>query len=201
MSVRPLRLLAVLVLFAGTLTAFTYIQSAPYDVDKTHSQVQFKVKHLGITTVTGTFHDFDVDLNLDPADVASLQTSATVQIASVDTGNERRDGHLRSEDFFHADAHPTMAFESTGVQNVDGNEFELLGNLTIRGVTLPVAFEAEMAGPVTGPQGKPRVAFTASTEINRKDYGLEWGPVVEGVNVVSDNVDIILEVQAVPADA
>lgn len=204
MRIRSFGVLATLLLFAVPLTAFTPdppAQVVPYDVDKAHSQVQFKVKHLGITTVTGNFHDFEIDLNLDPEDLSSLQTSATIQTASVDTGIERRDNHLRSGDFFEAETYPTLTFESTGVRNVNGNQFELLGNLTIRDVTKPVVLNAEMAGPVTDMDGKQRVAFTASTRINRKEYGLQWNRAVEGVNVVADDVDIILDVQAAPADA
>ncbi len=204
MRIQSFGLLAFLLLFAVPVTAFTPdppAERVPYAVDKAHTQVQFKVKHLGITTVTGTFHDFEIDLDLDASDLSTLQTSATVQAGSIDTGIERRDGHLRSGDFFEAETYPTLTFESTGVQNVNGNQFELLGNLTIRDVTLPVVLDAEMAGPVTDMEGKQRVAFTASTTINRKDYGLQWNRVVEGVNVVSDNVDIILDIQAAPADA
>lgn len=203
MRIRFFGALAALLLFAVPLTAFSPdppAQVAPYAVDKAHSQVQFKVKHLGITTVTGNFQDFDIELNLDPEDLASLQTSATIQAASIDTGIERRDGHLRSGDFFEAETYPTLTFVSTGTRNVSGNQFELLGDLTIRDVTKPVVLTVEMAGPVTDMEGKQRVAFTASTRIDRKDYGLQWNRVVEGVNVVSDDVDIVLDLQAAPAD-
>jgi polyisoprenoid-binding protein YceI len=203
MPIRSFGVLATLLVFAGALTAFTPdppAQSVPYAVDKAHSQVQFKVKHLGITTVTGSFRDFEIDLDLDPEDLSSLQTSATIQTATIDTGIERRDGHLRSGDFFEAETYPTLTFVSTGTRNVSGNQFELLGDLTIRDVTKPVVLTVEMAGPVTDMEGKPRVAFTASTRIDRKDYGLQWNRVVEGVNVVSDDVDIVLDLQAAPAD-
>jgi polyisoprenoid-binding protein YceI len=146
------------------------------------------------------YDDFDIDLRLDPEDLSSLETTATVETSSIDTGIDRRDDHLRSGDFFESETYPTLAFESTGVRNVDGQRFELLGNLTIRDVTKPVVLDAEMAGPVTDMEGKPRVAFTASTRIDRKDYGLQWNRAVEGVNVVSDDVDIILDIQAAPAD-
>jgi polyisoprenoid-binding protein YceI len=195
--------LAAVLFLAGALVAVAPDRTGtaiPYDVDKAHSQVQFKVKHLGITTVTGNFHDFDIDLRLDPEDLSSLETTATVETSSIDTGIDRRDDHLRSGDFFESETYPTLAFESTGVRNVDGQRFELLGNLTIRDVTKPVVLDAEMAGPVTDMEGKPRVAFTASTRIDRKDYGLQWNRAVEGVNVVSDDVDIILDIQAAPAD-
>lgn len=204
MRTRSFGTLAVLLLFAGVLTAFTPdspVTPVPYSIDKAHSQVQFKVKHLGITTVAGNFHDFDIELELDPEDITTLRTSAAVQTASIDTGIDRRDGHLRSPDFFEAETYPTLSFVSTGVRKVRGNQFELLGDLTIRDITKPVVLAVEMAGPVTDMQGQPRVAFTASTRINRKDYGLQWNRVVEGVNVVSDEVDIVLDLQAAPASA
>ncbi|MDX1531642.1 MAG: YceI family protein, partial [Rhodothermales bacterium] len=137
MRIRPLGALAALLVATAALTAFTPdppVEPVPYSIDKAHSQVQFKVKHLGITTVTGSFHDFDVELALDPADLATLRTRATVQAASIDTGIDRRDDHLRSADFFEAETYPTLVFESTGVRNVEGDRFELLGNLTIRDV-------------------------------------------------------------------
>jgi len=171
-----------------------------WNLDGAHSEVTFSVTHLTISTVTGKFHDFAADIQMDPNDISTLQTSATVQVASVDTENERRDDHLRSADFFDAETHPEMRFASTGVSDVNSTQFTLNGDLTIKGTTRPVSFDAEMRGPVVGPQGNPRAAFTATTTISRQDFGLTWNRLTEaGGVIVGDEVTITLNVQAIQA--
>ncbi|MEM1125486.1 MAG: YceI family protein [Bacteroidota bacterium] len=171
---------------------------SPYALDKLHSQVMFKVRHLGISNVTGEFDDFDATMSLDPDDLSTFQASATVNVASIDTGNDRRDGHLRSDDFFNAEGFPQMTFASTGVTGVDGNMFKVNGDLTIRETTQPVTFDVELLGTATGPDGTQRAAFTAETTINRLDYGLQWNELTEaGGVIVSPEVTIILEIQGI----
>lgn len=176
----------------------TPLARAAYTVDKAHTQITFTVRHLGITNVTGHFRDFDAELEFDKNDLSTLQTSATVDVASIDTGIERRDNHLRSDDFFDAETYPSMTFESTGVEPGEGNSFTLNGNLTIKDVTMPVTLDGELIGVVEGMQGNEVAAFAATTTINRFDYGLTWNRLTEaGGIVVGEDVTITIEVQAV----
>lgn len=173
------------------------VEPRTFSIDATHSNVGFKAKHLGILNVNGRFADYDATIKVDPANLSTLEATATVRIASVDTGVERRDTHLKSADFFDADTHPTMTFVSTGVTNVNGNTFDLNGNLTIRGTTKPIVLKGELAG-TTSFRGKERIALVASGTINRFDYGLQWNSLTEaGGLVVSQDIEIILEIQAV----
>jgi len=168
-----------------------------YSIDKAHSTVGFRVRHLGISNVSGTFSDYDATLTVDPSDLRTLRTSATIRVASIDTRNERRDNHLRSDDFFDAERFPEMRFVSTGVRSVNGNRFQLEGDLTIRDVTRRVVLDGEVTGQTAGMQGEPRVAIEASTTIDRFDYGLTWDRVTEaGGLVVSREVRISLDIAA-----
>jgi polyisoprenoid-binding protein YceI len=194
-----LRALRLLLFALATVTvAAAWPRSADpvlYEVDSEHSNVLFKVRHLGVSTVTGRFNRFAASFWYDPADPAATRVTATVDVASVDTDNERRDAHLRSEDFFWADSFPTITFESRSVRRTDEDEFEVAGDLTIRGVTLPVVLEVEIEGTGTTSRG-PIMGLTAETEINRHDYGLSWNRAVENVFVVGDEVRIVLELEA-----
>ncbi len=189
--------LLAFILFGFTGTA-PQEPPAAYSIDKSHSQVAFKVRHLGISTVTGRFHDYDASLSVDPKDLSTFNTSAVIQAASIDTDNQKRDDHLRSADFFDAGAHPQITFTSKGVQNVQGNTFQVVGDLTMRGITQPVVLDVELVGTVRDPQGKDRLAFTAEGKINRKDFGLTWNRALEtGGLVVGEEVTIVLDVAAV----
>lgn len=168
-----------------------------FTVDRAHSNLGFKVRHLGITNVTGRFGDFAATLRVDPSDLTTLQTTATVQVASIDTGIERRDEHLRSDDFFDAANHPELTFVSREVRNVNGNSFELVGDLTIRGTTKEVVFDASYVGMASMGESQ-RIAFEASTVINRFDYGLKWDRLTEmGGLVAAEDVRIELEIQGI----
>ncbi len=172
--------------------------TATYTIDKIHSTVQFKVRHLGISTVTGSFGEYDATVMMEGEDLSTLSATATFNVASIDTGVERRDGHLKSDDFFSAETYPEMTFESTGVRNIDGNDFELVGNLTIRDVTKEVVLEGELLGVTPGMQGETRAGIEAEAKINRKEFGLTWDRITEaGSIVVSEDVRIILELQLV----
>ena len=166
-----------------------------FTVDYLHSNVGFKVRHLGISNVNGNFGEYEAKVMVDPEDISTLQAEATFQIGSIDTGNERRDGHLKSDDFFNAVKYPTMTFKSTKVKVGDNGEFELHGNLTIRDVTKAVVLEGEMLGTGMGQNGM-KVGFEAETTINRFDYNLKWDKLTEaGGLVVGDEVRIILELE------
>jgi len=169
-----------------------------YSIDPSHSRMGFTVRHLGFSKVRGAFEQFEGSVQLNPADLSTLVTEGSVQTASITTNEPKRDEHLRSADFFEAETHPTLSFKSTGVTNVSGNSFTLTGDLTMRGVTRSVAFAGEYLGEGGDPWGGTRVAFEATAKVNRKDWGLNWNVALEaGGFLVSEDVEIVLEVQAV----
>lgn len=187
-------LFAIAVLATATLAP---AQAATYAIDATHSSVTFKVTHLGISTVSGTFATFEGTVDLDPKTMAIAGATAKIDASSIDTGVDKRDGHLRSADFFHVDEFPHIQFTSTGVTK-NGDQLVLAGDLTLHGVTKRVNLTAHVGGAATDPYGNERVAITASTTINRKDFGLGWNQVLEtGGLLVSEKVEIELEVSAV----
>ena len=172
-----------------------------WHVDTAHSQIGFKVRHLGFSKVKGTFQDFDVTIRFDGNELASLATEVTIQASSIDTGNEDRDKHLRSGDFFETEAYPTLHFRSLSVTPRSEDEFDMQGDLTIHGITRPVTLSGEFHGYAIDPWGNRRVAFEAHTTVNRKDFGLTWNQILEtGGLLVSDEVEISVEVQAVLAE-
>ena len=190
-------LLAIALLATIGFTPEPASRANSWSVDHAHSKIGFKVRHLGISNVRGDFRDYDVSISMTDGDVSKLSASATIQTTSVFTNNDRRDNHLRSPDFFSAEAFPAMTFQRKEVRAVDGNTFELVGDLTIRDVTTEVVLDAEFLGTATmGDQ--ERAGFEASTEINRMDYGLAWNRLTEaGGFVVGHNVEIILELEMV----
>jgi polyisoprenoid-binding protein YceI len=193
---RTLRLLALAIATAAVVAAQPRPDPVLYEVDSEHSSVMFKVRHLGVSTVTGRFNRFAATFWYDPANPAATRVTATIDVASVDTDNERRDTHLRSEDFFWADSFPTMTFASRQVKKTGDDEFEVAGDLTIRGVTLPVVLEIEIEGTGKTGGGEPLMGLVAETEINRLDYGLRWNRAVETGWLVGDEIKIILEIEA-----
>jgi polyisoprenoid-binding protein YceI len=164
-------------------------------VDPSHSEVGFTARHLMVSKVRGRFTDYEATVTIAP-NVLDSTVEAIVQLESVETKDEKRDAHLRSADFFHTDEHPTMTFRSTGIRE-NGSDFYLDGDLSIRGVTKPVTFDLEFNGVVTTPWGGQSAGFSAETEINRKDWGLEWNVALESGGVlVSEKVKIALEIEA-----
>ncbi|OGH56241.1 MAG: hypothetical protein A3G34_06030 [Candidatus Lindowbacteria bacterium RIFCSPLOWO2_12_FULL_62_27] len=172
--------------------------ASEYEIDASHSAVMFKVKHLGISTVTGRFEKFSGSFDFDTADIPASKASAVIEVAGINTGVEKRDEHLRSADFFHADSYPQMAFVSKEVTRAEGEGFQIAGDLTLHGVTRPVTLDVEIGGMVTDMSGKDRAAFTATTSIHRKDFGLTWSKMLEtGGLVVGETVRIILEIEGI----
>lgn len=168
-----------------------------YEVDTSHTQVMFKVRHMGVSTVTGKFNRFAATFAYDAADPTASWVTATIDTASIDTENERRDNHLRSADFFAADSFPNLTFKSTRVEEVGEGRLRVAGDLSIRGVTKPVVLDVTLDGATVGQGGRPITGWTAETTINRKDYGLAWNRLTEaGGWVVGDEVRIVLEVEA-----
>jgi polyisoprenoid-binding protein YceI len=186
---------------APVSTPVTVTASAPsaamttFEIDAVHSQVMFKVRHLGLSTVTGRFGKFSGTFQMDPATGQAGAANLRIETASVNTDNERRDGHLRSADFFAADSFPTITFASTGITKGTGNMYRVMGNLTMRGVTRPVTLNAEFAGARMGAQGG-LAAVNMTGTIKRKEFGLMWDRVTEGISAVGDDVQLLIEVEA-----
>jgi len=169
-----------------------------YNIDPSHSTVGFVARHLMITKVRGRFTSFSGSITIAD-DRLSSSVNASVDLSSVSTGDEQRDGHLKSGDFFDVDKTPEMTFASTGIK-ADGDDFKLAGDLTIRGVTKPVTFDIEFEGMQGDPWGGTRAGFTASADVNRKDWGLDFNiPLDGGGFVVGDKIKIELDIQAVKA--
>jgi polyisoprenoid-binding protein YceI len=169
---------------------------AVWKIDTTHSELSFRIRHL-VSRVRGTFTDWQGALTADPARLADGKVEVTIRTASIDTKQEKRDAHLRSDDFFDAEAHPTITFRSTRVE-VNGEALRVHGDLTIRGVTRPVVLEGSYLGITPDGQGGQRIGFEAETKINRHDFGVSWNRAAEGGGVVlGDEVTINLVVAAV----
>jgi polyisoprenoid-binding protein YceI len=179
------------------------MSTTTWNLDATHSQIEFSVKHMMFTTVRGRFADVEGTITLDAAAPARSSVEVTIGTASVDTRVEARDAHLRSEDFFHAEAHPAITFRSRRVEGSPGkagDAFKVVGDLTIRGVTREVVLDAVFEGTGTDPWGNTRSGFSAATAIDRRDFGLTWNQGLEAGGVlVGHQVKIELQVQAVLA--
>lgn len=185
----------VLTLGMGTVHA----QTRDWKIDPAHSEADFSIKHMSISTVHGTFRGVAGVIKFDPTDVTKSSVDATIDVSSVDTGVAARDNHLKSPDFFDVAKFPTMTFKSTGVTK-DGDHYNVAGNLTLHGVTRPVVLNLENPGKEEpGMDGKTvHRGFTATTTINRKDFGLTWnGTLKSGDSVLGDDVKISLDIEAI----
>jgi polyisoprenoid-binding protein YceI len=179
-----------------SVTTRTVLPTGTWTVDPAHSNVEFSVKHLGIATVRGAFNEFEGSFEV--GDDGDARARGTVQTASIDTNEDKRDAHLRSEDFFHADVHPELTFESTEIRPLDEDSFLIHGDLTMRGVTKPIVLQAELQGSEIDPWGNERVALEASGQLNRGDWGLTYNQVLGSGNMlVSDKVKLILDISAI----
>ena len=191
------KVLKVLLVASLVLTAIPAM-AATYDLDNSHSSVGFKVKHMAISNVKGTFSEFSGTFDFTPGNPESWSVEAIIQLKSISTGDDKRDAHLLNEDFFDVEKYPTMVFKSTSVKMKDDEEGELKGTLTMHGVTLPVTLDLEVGGTVTDPWGNERAGFSVTGKINRKDWGLSYGSVLEGGGlVIGDDVKLSLEIEGV----
>jgi polyisoprenoid-binding protein YceI len=184
-----------------TTAAPTQTATTTWNIDPAHSAAEFKVKHMMIANVKGQFSKVSGMLVRDESDPANDRVEATIEAASIHTRDEQRDAHLKSADFFHVEKFPILHFKSTGINVAGEGELSVEGDLTIRGVTRKVRFAVEGPTPaVKDPWGNTRVAISASTKINRKDYGLTWNAALEtGGILVGDEVAITLDVEFVKA--
>jgi polyisoprenoid-binding protein YceI len=169
-----------------------------WTIDPVHSEVSFTVRHMMVSKVRGRFDKFEGTITTAPDPLQSSVT-ATVDLGSVNTGNDTRDNHIRSEDFFHTEKHPTMTFRSTGIRP-DGENFLLDGDLTLRGITRPVTFRLEVNGFSPDPYGGTRAGFSATAEVNRNDWDVSYNGPIPGAGtgmILSDKVTINLEIEGV----
>ncbi len=166
-----------------------------WGIDPTHTEVQFKVKHLVIATVTGFFKKFSGSVESSSDDFDGSTVSFSLDVNSIDTNQTDRDAHLKSPDFFAAEQYPTVDFKGT-IKKVSGNDYKLVGDLTMRGTTKAVELSAEFGGIMVDPWGNTKAGFEINGKVNRKDFGLNWSAVTEaGGVVVSDEVKLHLNVE------
>jgi polyisoprenoid-binding protein YceI len=167
-------------------------------LDPTHSEVQFKVRHLMITHVTGSFGKFNADVETADENFDGSKISFTAAVDSITTNNEQRDGHLKSADFFETSKYPTLTFVSTKFEKISGEEYSLYGDMSFHGVTKNIKLQVEHGGVIKDPWGNTRTGFTVEGKINRKDFGLVWNAATEaGGVVVSDDVKLHASVEFV----
>jgi polyisoprenoid-binding protein YceI len=194
-KIRIAAIVAIIALAAASASA----QTTAWKIDSSHSEADFSIKHLAISTVHGSFRGVTGVISLDPAHVEKSSVEASIDVTGVDTGVAARDTHLKSPDFFDTAKFPAMTFKSTAITKT-GDHYDVTGDLTLHGVTKSVVLALEAPGKeqIDG-KGKPRRGFTATTTINRKDFGLVWnGTLKSGDNVLSDDVKIELDIEAAP---
>jgi len=168
-----------------------------WDFDPVHSSINFWVRHLMVSKVHGRFSDWSGTLELDDADPSKSRIAVSIDAKSIDTRDEKRDGHLRSPDFLDVENHPTLTFASTAIERNGDDRLQVHGNLTIRGTSRPVVLDVEIGGRAKDPWGSERIGFSATAAIDRKDYGLQWNMALEtGGVLVGDKVNITIEVEA-----
>ncbi len=181
-----------------TQTTETRKQPTAWAFDPAHSFVEFSVRHLMISTVTGRFRSLKGSVVLDEASLEDSRVEADIEAASIDTGVADRDNHLRSADFFDVANHPRITFRSMAIEDLGGDSGRMHGEVTIRGVTRPVALEVSYLGEIRDPWGNRRRGFTAQATLYRKDFGMTWNQVLDSGGVlVGDKVKVTLNIEAV----
>ena len=171
--------------------------AATYTIDRDHSTVGFKIRHL-FSNVQGQFNEFSGMIEYEPDKPETWKVEASIQAASIDTNVEKRDAHLRSKDFFDVETHPALTFRSTGVRDATSTTATLDGLLSLHGVERPVTLDVQIHGVGKDPWGNVRAGFTGTTTVNRKDFGLAWNQTLEtGQLLVGEEVEIILEVEGI----
>ncbi|MEX2414937.1 MAG: YceI family protein [Paenibacillaceae bacterium] len=173
------------------------MSQAKWAVDASHSSIDFSIRHMMIAKVKGTFHNFEAEIEANPADLTTAKIKFSVDLASVDTRNTDRDNHLRSADFFDVDNMPKMTFEAKQITSTDGNEYDVVGDLTLHGVTRSEKFAVIFEGTGKDPWGNEKTGFSATGAINRSDYGLTYNAALEtGGILIGDEVKVTIEIEA-----
>ncbi len=174
------------------------METTKWALDPTHSEIQFKVKHLLISTVTGQFKQFNATIETDGEDLSTAKVHLTADLSSISTNNEQRDAHLRSTDFFDAETHPQLTFEGTTLEKLDEENYKAHGILTIRGNSNPITLDVELGGKTQDPWGNTRLGFSISGKINRMDYGVKFGmPSETGAALLGEEVKILANAEFV----
>lgn len=187
----------VLALILSLLIVSLAFGGDKYQVDVAHSSVGFSVRHLMISNVKGQFKEFSGTIILDEEDITQSSVGVTIKTASIATGQERRDNHLKSAEFFDVEKYPELTFKSKSIEKADDG-YRLVGDLTIKDVTKEVSFPFNLVGPINSPFGDVRIGAEATLTINRQDFGVSWNKALEGGGlVVGNEVKITLEVEAV----
>ncbi len=187
-------LVALLVSIAGT----SAVAQSTWTIDASHSDVSFSVSHLVVSEATGKFKKFEGELKAKSDDFTDADITVTIDAASINTEDEKRDGHLRSPDFFDVAKYPTITFKSKSFKKVDGNKYKLVGDLTMHGVTKTVELDAIFKGTAKSPWGQTVGAFKLSGEVNRRDFGLTWNKTLDnGGLLVGETVNITANVEVV----
>ena len=165
-------------------------------IDPAHTQIQFKVKHLVISTVTGGFFKFEGGMDSSREDFSDAEVWFSADVSSINTNSPDRDTHLKSPDFFDEANHPKLTFKSTGIQKKNDGQYKLTGDLTIRGTSRPIELDVEYGGLMKDPWGNTKVGFEVTGKLHRKDYGLNWNAITEaGGLVVSEEVKVLINVE------
>ena len=189
------KLSSLWLVLAATLLLGQPVSAATYKVDTDHTSASFKIRHI-LSYVQGHFREFSGSFDYEEGKPETWKAEGTIQAASIDTNVAERDKHLRSADFFDAEKYPTVSFKTTGVKEASGSNAKVDGLLTIHGVEKPVVLDVEIYGVAKDPWGNTRASFTATTTINRKDFGLTWNQALEtGQLLVGEEVKITLEVE------
>ncbi|WEK52900.1 MAG: YceI family protein [Candidatus Cohnella colombiensis] len=167
-----------------------------WNLDKSHSGINFSVRHMMITNVRGSFNDFSAEVTADPSNLAGAQVKIQIAAASIDTKDEGRDGHLKSPDFFNVEQYPNLEFVATSLTHKSGDDYKLVGDLTIAGVTKSVELVTEISGPAKDPWGNEKIGVVADGAISRAEFGLTWNAALEtGGLLVGDNIKLHIELE------
>jgi polyisoprenoid-binding protein YceI len=171
-----------------------------WNIDTAHSGIHFSVRHMVISKVRGAFNQWSGSIDIDPATKKVAGAEVSIDVTSIDTREDKRDGHLKSADFFDAENHPKITFKSKRVEHTGASTFKLFGDITIRGATKEIVVEGENAGSGKDPWGNERLIFTGRTSLERGDFGLKWNQALEtGGVLVGERIDIEIDAQALKA--
>jgi polyisoprenoid-binding protein YceI len=182
-------------LFAAALTAMPVLAAEVHNIDASHSEVSFQLRHL-VTQVRGNFNDYEGTINLDPANLEKSSVDFRIKAASIDTNNADRDKHLRGEDFFFVEKHPDITFKSKSIKKADKDTYNVAGTLTMRGVSKEVTLPVTYLGSVKDPWGNQKAGFATEVTLNRKDYGINWNAALDnGGFVLSDEVKVSINLE------